>query len=163
MAVEDFDFKMAKWMPFQDQQECRRVAAIKREDITKHPNPEFKIDVIDDDEFAFRLYTDIFFRIKEASDEGRRIVLILPQPDPMYRQVAYLLNKFKVNCSHLYTFNMDEYADQDGNIAPETWPSSFHYNMKKNFYAKLNPALRPPEKADPRSHECQLYGLREDD
>ena len=31
-------------MPFQDQEVCRRVAAIKREDITKHPNPDFKIE-----------------------------------------------------------------------------------------------------------------------
>ena len=146
MSFEGFDFRMAKWMPFQDQKECRRVAAIKRKDITKHPNPDFKIDVINDDEFSFLMYGDIFFRIKRASDEGRRLVLILPQPDPLYKRVAYLLNKHRVNCRHLHTFNMDEYADADGNIAPETWPNSFHYNMKKNFYAKLDPDLRPPEK-----------------
>ena len=146
MTVEGFDFRMAKWMPFQDQKECRRVAAIKRADITKHPNPNFKIEVLDDDEFIFRMIEDIFFRIKRASDEGRRLVLILPQPDPLYKRVAYLLNKHRVNCRHLYTFSMDEYADADGNIAPETWPNSFHYNMKKNFYAKLDPDLRPPEK-----------------
>jgi 6-phosphogluconolactonase/glucosamine-6-phosphate isomerase/deaminase len=146
MIVEGFDYRMARWMPFQDQKECRRVASITREDITKHPNPNFKIDVIPDVEFPFRQFTDIFFRIKQASDEGRRLVLILPQPEPEYAWVAFLLNKFRVNCRDLYTFNMDEYADQDGNIAPETWPNSFHYNMKKNFYAKLAPELRPPEK-----------------
>ncbi len=139
MVVEGFDFRMAKWMPFQDQAECRRVAAIKREDITKHSNPDFKIDVLDDEEFPFRLVADIFFRIKKASDEGRRLVLILPQPEPLYHRVAYLLNKARVNCSHLFTFNMDEYADENGNIAPETWPNSFLYNMKKNFYSKLDP------------------------
>ena len=84
MVVEGFDFRMAKWMPFQDQEECRRVAAITREDITKHPNPDFKIEVIDDGEFPFRLVTDIFFRIKQAAEEGRRLVLILPQPEPLY-------------------------------------------------------------------------------
>jgi 6-phosphogluconolactonase/glucosamine-6-phosphate isomerase/deaminase len=145
MSPEGFNFRMAKWMPFQDQQECRRVAAIKREDIARHPNPDFKITVLDDGEFPFRLVADIFRRIKKAGDEGKRLVLILPQPETLYRRVAYLLNQCKVNCSHLYTFNMDEYADEEGNIAPETWPNSFLYNMKKNFYAKLEPRLRPPE------------------
>jgi len=146
MSMEGFDFRMAKWLPFQDQEECRRVAAIRREDIAKHPNPDFKIQVLDDGEFPFRLVTDIFLRIKKAGEEGKRLVLILPQPETLYRRVAYLLNQCGVNCAHLYTFNMDEYADEAGNIAPETWPKSFLYNMKKNFYAKLEPRLRPPEK-----------------
>jgi glucosamine-6-phosphate deaminase len=60
MSVQGFDFRMAKWMPFQDQEACRRVAAIKRGDIAKHPNPEVKIEVINDGEFSFRLVTDIF-------------------------------------------------------------------------------------------------------
>ena len=163
MSVKGFDFRMAKWMPFQDQQECRRVAAIKREDIAKHPNPDFKIKVLDDEEFPFRLVTDIFLRIKKAGEEGRRLVLILPQPETLYSRVAFLLNQCRVNCAHLYTFNMDEYADEQGNIAPESWPNSFLYNMKKNFYAKLEAEFEASGKADPRSHERQLPGLWEDD
>jgi 6-phosphogluconolactonase/glucosamine-6-phosphate isomerase/deaminase len=165
MSLQGFDFRMARWMPFQDQNECRRVAAIKRADITKHPNHDFKIEVIGDDEFPFRLVTDIFFRIKKASEEGRRLVLILPQPEPLYRRVAYLLNEARVNCRHLFTFNMDEYADESGNIAPETWPNSFHYNMKKNFYAKLDPDLRPPEKQiqGPTNSNFKDYGKMIDD
>jgi len=165
MPVEGFDFRMARWMPFQDQDVCRKVAAIKRKDITKHSNPEFKISVLNDEEFPFRLVADIFFRIKRAADEGRRLVLILPQPEPLYHRVAYLLNKSRVNCSHLYTFNMDEYADENGNIAPETWPNSFLYNMKKNFYAKLDADLRPPEKQiqGPTNANFKDYGKMIDD
>jgi 6-phosphogluconolactonase/glucosamine-6-phosphate isomerase/deaminase len=74
--------------------------------------------------------------------------------------VAFLLNQFRTDCHHLYTFNMDEYADEEGNIAPETWPNSFQYNMKKNFYAKLDPALRPPEAQiqGPTNANFQDYG-----
>jgi hypothetical protein len=165
MIVPGFDFRMAKWMPFQDQEACRRVGAIKREDITKHPNPDFRIEVIEDDEFPFRLVMDIFSRIKRAADEGRRLVLILPQVEPLYKRVAFLLNMFRVNCRHLYTFNMDEYADADGNIAPETWPNSFLYNMKKNFYARLDPELRPPESQiqGPSNANFKHYGKMIDD
>ena len=160
MSVQVFDFRMAKWMPFQDQEESRRVAAIKREDIAKHPNPDFKIIVLDDEEFPFRLVTDIYFRIKKAGEEGRRLVLILPQPETLYSWVAFLLNQSRVNCAHLHTFNMDEYADEQGNIAPESWPNSFLYNMKKNFYAKLEASLRPPEKQiqGPTNANFQDYG-----
>ena len=77
--------------------------------------------------------------------------------------MAYLLNQSRVNCANLYTFNMDEYADEAGNIAPETWPNSFLYNMKKNFYAKLDAGFKAAGKADPRPHERQFQGLWEDD
>lgn len=165
MVVPGFEFKMAKWMPFQDQEACRRVASITRSEITKHPNPHFKISVIPDQEFPFRMVTDIFFRIKQASDEGRRLVLILPQPEPEYAWVAHLLNRFRVDCQKLYTFNMDEYVDENDNIAPESWPNSFLYNMKTNFYAKLDPSLRPPENhfQGPTNANFRDYGKMIDD
>jgi 6-phosphogluconolactonase/glucosamine-6-phosphate isomerase/deaminase len=142
---EGFEYHMARWLPFQDREACRKARAIKREEITRHPNLDFKIRVVKDHEWRFRLIMDLFGRIKQAAEEERKLVLILPQPDPYYAWVAFLCNKFRVSCKRLYTFDMDEYADQDGRIAPETWPSSFLFNMKHNFYGKLAPELRPPE------------------
>ena len=101
--------------------------------------------MVKDSDFTFLRVEDIFLRIKKASEEGKRLVLILPQQDPMLSRVAYLINKFRVNCKNLYTFNMDEWADEDGNIAPETYPNGFMYAMKHNFYYKLDKDLRPPE------------------
>lgn len=143
--LEGFTYRMPAWHPFQDQAACERARAVTREDWANFTHPNLKVIILRDDEFAFRLVNDIFGRIKQAADEGRRLVLILPQPEPLYAWVAYLCNKYRVPCHHLYTFNMDEYADENGNIAPETWPNSFLYNMKVNFYAKLDPKLRPPE------------------
>ncbi|MEA2011922.1 MAG: hypothetical protein U9O87_02380 [Verrucomicrobiota bacterium] len=40
---------------------------------------------------------------------------------------------------------MDEYADQDGNIAPESWEYGFTHALKKYFYNELDPKLRPKE------------------
>ena len=45
--AEGFDYRMARWLPFQDQEACRKARAIKREDITRHPNPDFEIQIID--------------------------------------------------------------------------------------------------------------------
>jgi glucosamine-6-phosphate deaminase len=158
--LEGFEYGTARWLPFRDVEACKKARAIKKKELTKHPNPDFKISIIPDAEFPFRLVMEVFSRIKQASDEGRRLVLIVPQPEPLYSRVAYLINKFRVNCKNLYTFNMDEYADEDGNIAPETWPNSFLYNMKNNLYSKLDEELRPPEHqiAGPTNENFEDYG-----
>ena len=72
--------------------------------------------------------------------------MILPNPAHCYRKVAYLINKFQVNCKNLYTFNMDEYADENGNIAPESYPQSFMRSLKQYFYYQIDKDLRPDEK-----------------
>ena len=41
---------------------------------------------------------------------------------------------------------LDEYADQDGRIAPESWEWGFGHAMLQFFWAELDPALRPPKK-----------------
>ena len=38
---------------------------------------------------------------------------------------------------------MDEYADQDGNIAPEDWRFGFSYAMLNYFYYQIDAELRP--------------------
>jgi glucosamine-6-phosphate deaminase len=159
-VLDGFTYDMARWIPFQDREACRRAREIKREDLARHANPDFRIQTVPDDEFPFRLVTEIFGRIRGAADRGEKIVLIVPQPEPLYSRVAYLINQFQVNCRDLYTFDMDEYADQDGNIAPETWPNSFLYNMKKNFYAKIDPRLRPSEDqiVGPTNENLASYG-----
>lgn len=40
MKPKTFDFEPASFVPFRDKEAVRRVRAIKREDITRHPNPE---------------------------------------------------------------------------------------------------------------------------
>ncbi len=143
--MSEFKYSPSKWVPFRDMEAIEAARKIKREDITKHPNPDFKIEVYEDSEIEWMFITDIFFRIKEAADKGERIVMILPQPWPMYRRVADLLNRARVSCKNLYTFNMDEYANEDGVIAPETWPLGFTHALKKYFYNEIDEDLRPPE------------------
>ena len=84
-------------------------------------------------------------RIKAAGDAGQRVVLILPNPCPVYRHVARLINALRIDCHHLWAFAMDEYANQDGVIAPETWPQGFVYAMKHYFWCQIDEELRPPE------------------
>ena len=69
---------------------------------------------------------EIAQQIKITREEGRKLAMILPVgPMGMYRWAAYFLNEWKVNCDHVYTFNMDEWADSEGNTLENTNPASF--------------------------------------
>ena len=163
--MSKFIYSPSKHVPFRDMEVLERVRNIKRADITKHWNPDFKITVLKDNEVDFRYITDIFYRIKTAADADEKLVLILGNPDPAYMFVAHLINMFKVNCRKLHIFNMDEYADEDGNTAPEDWPLGFMYAMKHNFFLRVNPELRPPEKQinGPTTQNINYYGKQLED
>lgn len=144
--MSGFDFEPSKYVPFRDKEVIRRCRAIKREDIEKHPNPDFKIKVVKDEELVFIWFGDMIARLKLASESGQKLVMILPNPWPGYRYVARIINQCKINCKNLWAFAMDEYADQDGRVAPETWEFGFSHAMLKFFYYEIDPSLRPPRK-----------------
>ena len=152
--MSEFKFQPAQCIPFRDLAAIEQARRIKRADICKHPNPDFKIRVLKDEQVEFLWIADIFWRIKTAADAGEKLVMILPQPVPSYRKVAHLINLFRVDCKHMHTFNMDEYANEDGKIAPADWEFGFQYANLKNFYSQIDPDLRPPLQ--------QMKGLSDD-
>lgn len=139
-----FEYSPSHWVPFRDKKIIEKVRNIKREDIEKHSNPDFQIKVIPDADVEFRWVTDMFSRIKQADETGEKLVMILPNPCPPYRHVARLINACKINCKNVYGFAMDEYADENGNIAPANWEYGFTHAMYKYFYYEIDEALRPP-------------------
>ncbi len=81
---------------------------------------------------------EIALQIKNAADKGEKLAMILPVgPMGMYKWAVYFLNEWNVSCKHVYTFNMDEWADADGNTLPADNPASFEYSMKQAFFDKL--------------------------
>jgi len=141
----EFKYNPSQYVPFRDKKVLEQMREIGREDFANHPNKNFDITIMRDAEIEFAYLYDIFFRIKEAMEAGKQLVLILPQPWPFYAKIAAMLNRCNVDCRKLYTFNMDEYADEDGNIAPESWKYGFTHALKKYFYNELDPKLRPKE------------------
>ena len=160
--MSQFKYDLAKFIPFRDRQVCERVRAIKKEDICKHPNPEFKIRIIENpDDFYFQFALDIVNRIKNALEENRKLVMIIPVgPTPQYKIAAQMINNLRIPCKHVCTFNMDEYADQDGNTAPLEWEGSFQRAMWENFFNLIDKDLRPPKNQIhfPTSKNISDYG-----
>ncbi len=95
-------------------------------------------------EFDTLMGHEIALKIKEARDKGEKLAMILPVgPMGMYRWAVYFLKEWKVSCSHVYTFNMDEWADADGNTLPSDNPASFEFSMKQAFFNPLGELTIP--------------------
>jgi glucosamine-6-phosphate deaminase len=158
--MKSFTYSPAESIPFRDRKVVDRVRRIKRKDMARHSNPDYRITILPDEDIEFLWVIDMFRRIKQAADENRQIVLITPNPWPAYRKVAHLINQFGVDCRRIHTFNMDEYANEHGEIAPETWPLGFAYAFKKYFYSQIDPKLRPREKQilAPTNKNIKDYG-----
>lgn len=88
---------------------------------------------------------EIALQIKLAAEEGKKLAMILPVgPMGMYKWAVYFLTSWKVDCKHVYTFNMDEWADGEGNTLDASNPASFEYSMKQAFFDKLGELTIPP-------------------
>lgn len=88
---------------------------------------------------------EIALQIKKAKDKGEKIAMIVPVgPMGMYKWAVFFLKEWNVSCDHVYTFNMDEWADENGNTLASDNPASFEYCMKKAFFDKLGNLTIPP-------------------
>ena len=108
-------------------------------------NPDFQIaECLNVEEFDMMLGHEIALEIKRARDEGKKLILIVPVgPMGMYRWAVYFLKAWKVSCDHVYGFNMDEWADQDGNTLEPSNPASFQYAMEHAWYGPLGDLTIP--------------------
>ncbi len=139
-----FNFRPAKCVPFQDQKVLDKLRNMTREEMENHSNPDFKIKIVKDVTPLF--VADCFTRIKMSDELDQKLVMIFPNPWPSaYQNVAEMCNKYNVSLRNVHTFNMDEWADEDGNVAPITWKAGLGYAFMKNFYGSLRPELRMPE------------------
>jgi glucosamine-6-phosphate deaminase len=145
--MTDFEYGLSPFVAFRDTEACARVRAIPRDALTEHDNPEFRIAVVDDvEDFYTRFAADLVGRIRRAADEDRDFVAILPVgPMPQYEIAARMINRDRISLRRLHTFNMDEYANEDGVTAPASWPGSFQRAMLYGFFGLIDADLRPPE------------------
>jgi glucosamine-6-phosphate deaminase len=156
-----FQYYPSRFVPFRDVAQLERCRRITREEIDKHPNPDFQIRVLPADDIEFLWVAEMFRRIQLSDELDRRVVMIVPNPCPtVYRKVAHLINLCSVNCRNLHLFAMDEYANEDGQIAPEGWQLGFMHSLLQSFYGAVREELRPPRKhvLGPSNANIDSYG-----
>ena len=125
-----------EWYPFTNQAEIDRVRKITKEDILamdgRHPsNPNIRLDVLKDEEFEMVMLTDMVKRIIDSDVNDRKCVMVMCNPNPTYRKVAYMLQELKVNMRNVKFYMMDEWADEDGNIAPLSYRAGFGHAFRE--------------------------------
>lgn len=108
-------------------------------------NPDFNLVQCDSlNEFETYMGHEIAMQIKMAKDNGQKIAFILPVgPMGMYKWVVYFLKEWRVSCEHVYTFNMDEWADGEGNTLPSDNSGSFQYAMEQALFNPLGELTVP--------------------
>ena len=94
-------------------------------------------------EFDVMMGHEIANEIRKAGEAKRKIAFILPVgPMGMYRWAVYFLREWNVSCRHVWCFNMDEWADGQGNTL--IGEASFQSAMEQAFYNPLGKLTVPP-------------------
>jgi len=97
-------------------------------------------------EFDAKMGFEIAQTIRSHQEQGKKLAIILPVgPMGMYKWAVYFLKQWKIKCDHVYGFNMDEWADAQGNTTPPNAPGSFQDAMENAFYGPLG-TLSIPKK-----------------
>jgi glucosamine-6-phosphate deaminase len=98
------------------------------------------------EEFGAYMGHEIAMQIRQTKEEGRKLIMILPVgPMGMYKWAVYFLKQWNVDCKHVYGFNMDEWADKDGNTLPSSDPAAFQNAMVEAFYGPLGELTVPED------------------
>ena len=119
-------------------------------------NPAFRPVACENlEEFGAYMGHEIAMQIRKTKEEGRKLILILPVgPMGMYKWAVYFLKEWNVDCKHVYGFNMDEWADAEGNTLPASDPAAFQNAMVRRV-------LRAARRADCPGRPAQFCNQRE--
>ena len=142
---DEFRFHPAPWLPHSDLplEELERIRNIKREDMEYTNENGFSVRVVMDPTLC--MVQDLFYRILMSDLNDTRLTIICPNQWPAaYSAVAEMLNKFNVSARNVHAFAMDEWADEDGNVAPLTYGAGLGYSFRTHFYGRIREDLRPP-------------------
>jgi glucosamine-6-phosphate deaminase len=153
----DFNFKPADFCPVKDREVLKKLAKMTPEEIEKHPNPDVRIKILDN--AGTVALAEKFMGIKESFEQNKKFSTIFGNPNPnSHMPLAELINNNRVDCKNCVFVTMDEWADEDGNIAPITYKSGFTYSFLKYFINKIDPDLRPlPENVIYPTNENMSY------
>ena len=138
----EFKFKPAEWLPSRDVEMLERVRNINRKDMEYTNQNGYSVKVVMDP--TLLLVIDVFKRICDSDKNDTRLTMIFPNQWPAaYSSIAEMINTYNVSCRNVHAFAMDEWADEDGNVAPLTYGAGLGYSFVNHFYMKIRGDLRP--------------------
>ena len=142
---DEFRFKPASWLPHSELplEELERVRNIKREDMEYTNENGYSVKVVIDP-YAHAAI-DMFYRLVESDRENKPLTMLCPNQWPgTYTAVANMVNTFNINLRNVNAFALDEWADENGNVAPLTYGAGLGASFMNHFYYRIREDLRPP-------------------
>lgn len=141
---DEFRFKPSRHLPHRDLplEELERIRNIKREDMEYTNENGYSVRVVLDPLLC--MVQDVFYRILMSDLHDTHLTMIFPNQWPgAYSAIAEMLNKYNVSARNVDAFAMDEWADEDGNVAPLTYGAGLGYSFRNHFYGRIREDLRP--------------------
>jgi 6-phosphogluconolactonase/glucosamine-6-phosphate isomerase/deaminase len=137
-----FDFNPSEWLPTQDKAVLEYCRNIKREEMDITNENGYTVRVVPHPSSA--VACELFDRIYKSDVEDKKTVIVFPNSwKNIYTSVAQMCNTYNISARNIHCFCMDEYADEDGNVAPITWYRSLGGHFLTEFYLQFREDLRP--------------------
>ncbi|MCK9328602.1 MAG: hypothetical protein M0Q94_01870 [Candidatus Cloacimonetes bacterium] len=139
---KEFNFQPSAFLPIRDTSVLDHCRSIKREEMEYTNAHGFSVRVVPDP--TLLLVADVFERIRKSDEENTHLTMIFPNQWPdVYKSIAFLCNQHNISCRNVDAFAMDEWADENGNVAPLTYGAGLGYSFRKHFYGNFREDLRP--------------------
>ena len=140
-----FDFNPPIWLPTQDKEVLERCRNIRREDMEITNENGYSIRVVPHPQSAITV--ELFNWIWRSDVEDKKTVIVFPNSwRNVYTAAVEMCNTFDVSGRNIHAFCMDEWADEDGNVAPISYGTSLGGSFMREFYLSFREDLRPPLK-----------------
>ncbi len=138
-----FDFAPSAWLPTQDQKVLEYCRNIRREEMEITNENGYSVRVVPHPNSA--VTTELFNWILRSDMEDKKTVIVFPNSwRNVYTAAIHMCNRFNISGRNIHAFCMDEWADEDGNVAPITYGPSLGGKFLQEFYLSFREDLRPP-------------------
>ena len=138
-----FDFEPASWFPVKDKAVLEHCRSLKREEMEITNENGYSIRVVPHPSSAVTV--ELFNWIWRSDVEDKKTVIVFPNSwRNIYIAVGEMCSRFNISARNIHAFCMDEYADENGNVAPVTYGDSLGGRFLREFYLSFREDLRPP-------------------
>ncbi|HIE51551.1 MAG TPA: glucosamine-6-phosphate isomerase [Armatimonadetes bacterium] len=123
----------------------REMFSLPAEELAKYSRVKFRL-VPEVQTLYEECAREIADDIRQHNARGEPTRLILPVgPIGQYPLLLDIIHRERLDCRNVWVFMMDEYLDWQGRPLPLDHPQSFEGFMRRNFFSRIDPALRMPE------------------
>lgn len=137
-----FDFAPPAWLPTQDKSVLEYCRNIKREEMEITNEHGYSIRVVPHPSSAVTI--ELFNWIYRSDVEDKKTVIVFPNSwRNIYSAAVQMCNRYNISGRNIHAFCMDEWADENGNVAPITYGPSLGGHFMREFYLSFREDLRP--------------------